>query len=484
MSERARARNLLDSLLESRPGIREGVDPELLNRELELRRRLNALEAYRDRLLARKHTAEQAAAVEKEVHDILTEYQGLRAKIRLASPGYAALTEPEPLGPKEIQQQVLDEDTTLLEYALGPERSFLWAVTRNTISCFELPGREQIEKLTRRVHELMVLSRTRQHRRESERGVEELSRMLLGPVSDRLKSKRLVIVADGALQYVPFAALTAKETKPPGARPAPLIVDHEVVHLPSASVLAVLRRETASRRPAEKAVAVLADPVFEVHDERLKSASIGAGNPAPEDRATSTSESGFGRFERLTFTRKEADAIFATAGRKNCLGALDFDASRKTATDPRLALYRMVHFATHGLINSRHPDLSGLVLSLVDRHGRPDDGFLRLHHIYNLNLNADLVVLSGCRTALGKEIRGEGLVRGFMYAGVPRVVASLWDVRDEATAELMKRFYRGMIADGKRAAEALRAAQLEMLRYERWRAPYYWAGFTLQGEWK
>ena len=152
-----------------------------------------------------------------------------------------------------------------------------------------------------------------------------------------------------------------------------------------------------------------------------------------------------------------------------------------------LGKFRIVHFATHGLLNSQHPELSGLVLSLVDERGRPQNGFLRLQEIYNLRLPADLVVLSACQTALGREVKGEGLVgltRGFMYAGAQRVVASLWQVDDLATAELMKAFYRGMLREGLSASAALRAAQLEIRRQKRWAAPYYWASFTLQGEWR
>jgi CHAT domain-containing protein len=162
-------------------------------------------------------------------------------------------------------------------------------------------------------------------------------------------------------------------------------------------------------------------------------------------------------------------------------------ANRATALGPNLSQYQIIHFATHGLLNSQHPELSGVVLSLFDEEGRPQDGFLRLHDIYNLKLAADLVVLSACKTGLGKEIKGEGLVgltRGFFYAGAPRVVASLWKVDDRATAELMKLFYQRMLRDGLRPAEALRKAQIDMLKQPRWAAPYYWAGFTLQGEWK
>jgi CHAT domain-containing protein len=191
-------------------------------------------------------------------------------------------------------------------------------------------------------------------------------------------------------------------------------------------------------------------------------------------------------FPRLPHTRREADAITSLAPEAARRESLDFEASRATALGPELGDYRIVHFATHGLVNGEHPELSGVVLSLVDKDGARQDGFLRLNEIYNLKLGADLVVLSACRTALGKEVRGEGLVgltRGFMYAGAPRVVASLWAVDDKATVELMKTFYREMLLKRQRPAAALRAAQVSVWR-QRHLPPYYWAAFVLQGEWK
>ena len=169
------------------------------------------------------------------------------------------------------------------------------------------------------------------------------------------------------------------------------------------------------------------------------------------------------------------------------LEVFGFDANRAVALGPELGKYRIVHFATHGFLNDEHPELSGLVLSLFDAQGRPQDGYLRLHDIYNLKLPVELVVLSACNSGLGKEIRGEGLVgivRGFMYAGAARVVASLWKVEDEATAALMKRFYQKMLQEGLPPAKALRMAQLDVRQQKRWQSPYYWAAFVLQGEWK
>jgi CHAT domain-containing protein len=260
-------------------------------------------------------------------------------------------------------------------------------------------------------------------------------------------------------------------------------------------VLAVLRREIRGRQAASKAVAVIADPVFEADDPRVATASprphpVAAPAPASDLRRALRDvgmlrEGGLS-VPRLLSSRQEADAIIAAAAGAG-ISATDFAASRATATSPELGQYRIVHFATHGLLNSEHPELSGLVLSLVNEQGKDQDGFLRLHDIYNLNLPVDLVVLSACNTGLGKEVRGEGLVgivRGFMYAGAARVVSSLWKVDDEATAELMKRFYQQMLQGGLTPAAALRAAQVDMWQQKRWRSPYYWAAFGLQGEWK
>jgi CHAT domain-containing protein len=252
----------------------------------------------------------------------------------------------------------------------------------------------------------------------------------------------------------------------------------------------------AARKPAPKLTAVLADPVFDPTDPRVKVIDQ-HGHATSRERQTTihavtdleraSRDTGLISFDRLLSTRKEADAIAALAAPKERLKAVDFQASRMTATSATLSQYRILHFATHGLLNSTHPELSGLVLTLVDEQGRPQDGFLRLHEIYNLNLSADLVVLSACQTALGKEVKGEGLIgltRGFMHAGARRVVASLWRVPDKATAELMRRFYTGMLQHGLTPAAALRAAQVSLWKERRWREPYYWAAFVLQGEYK
>jgi CHAT domain-containing protein len=163
-----------------------------------------------------------------------------------------------------------------------------------------------------------------------------------------------------------------------------------------------------------------------------------------------------------------------------------FDARREWVESTDFSGFRFLHLAAHGIVDDERPELSGIALALVDENGGSLDGFLRLHDIYNLDLPVDLVVLSACETGLGKEVKGEGLiglVRGFMYAGAPAVIASSWKVDDAATAALMTELYRGLF-EGKPPAAALREAQVAVSRIPRFRAPYYWAAFELQGDWK
>lgn len=467
-NERARARTLVELLSEARVDVHEGVDPDLLARRTSLLQRLSA-KAERA-LHESPRTADQKAALEEDREAILRELDLVEAEIREKSPGYTALTRPQPLAAADIQA-LLDPGTLLLSYALGEPHGVLWAVTAQGITTFELPGRAEIETAARRFHEELSAFDPADRPRQAEHAA-ALGRLLLGPVADRLEGRRLVVIPDGALEYVPFGALLVDGV--------PVLDGHEVVYLPSASALAVQRRVLARRSPASRRLAVLADPVFDPQDARLP------GAKAAVTRGMTGKKGEEPAFERLAGSRLEAEAIAVLVPPGEAMVALDFDASRARALGDRLSDFRVVHFATHGVIDAEHPALSGLVLSRVDRDGRPQEGFLHLHDVYNLRLNADLVVLSGCRTALGKEVRGEGLVgltRGFLYAGARRVVASLWRVEDQATAALMTRFYRGLWIEGLKPAAALRAAQLSLQGERRWRDPYYWAGFVLQGDW-
>lgn len=497
-SERGRARSLLEKLSEAPVDIRQGIDPSLIEKERDLKRVMNAKAQREMQTRMRKGSAEEISKLQKEISALEDEYQQVQAAIRKSSPQYSAMIQPQPLGLKEIQQQ-LDPDTLLLEYSLGESRSFLWAVTPDSLKSFELPNRAQIEKLAGEVSETLgARSVFKSLETPEQRGTRiaaadakfrqvnaELSRMILAPAAAEFGKKRLVVVLDGALHYVPVAALSLAGNRP-------IILDHEIVSLQSASAFAVQRQNLLNREPAPKAVAVIADPVFSTSDARFKTSAAAGDTRTPGSTRIIEHTTGAGgtaqvSIPRLPFTRSEADQILAVAPRQSSLKALDFGANRLIATSDELSKYRYVHFATHGYLDKERAGLSAIVLSMVDEQGKPQDGFLRTHDIYNLKLPAELVVLSACETGLGKDIKGEGLeglTRGFMYAGARRVVVSLWNVNDKATAALMQRLYSGMLRSNKTPAAALRAAQIEMLRTRPWQSPYFWAGFVMQGEWR
>jgi CHAT domain-containing protein/predicted negative regulator of RcsB-dependent stress response len=481
-SEQSRARSLLDLLAEPRMEAPQRAGTARLQQIRSLRGRISA-KAQAQLKLAGNQGAD-ADAIQHELEDLNGQYEQLVADIRRDDPALAAVASPEPLNLSQIQREVVDSSTVLLEYSLGEARSFLWVVTPDRLLSYELPPRKQIEAAVRTAYEALS-SRSGLGAR-----LESLSEMILAPAASAIHAKRLVIVPDGALQYLPFTTLLSPETG------QPLIAEHEIVTLPSASTIAILRRLPRAARTT-RSLAVFADPVFDRNDSRLSArlelvGSMESSRGVDDDQVESAlersaRESGLNSLPRLPFTRREATTVLSLVAPSQRKEALDFAASRAAVLSPDLREYRFVHFATHGLLNNFHPELSGIVLSMVDEKGKEQNGFLSTADVFNLSLGADLVVLSGCRTGLGKEIRGEGiagLTRAFIYAGAPRVVASLWNVNDAATAELMKRFYQGMLGPKKLApSAALRAAQLSLQKEPRWSAPYYWAAFVIQGEW-
>lgn len=417
--------------------------------------------------------------------------------------------EPGNLTVAEVQQQVLDDNTILLAYATSRNRSVLWRVTQTSFASYPLPAEKQIEDLVARVLRLLTArnqqvgnetadqrrTRLTQADQEFEVAVASLSHVVLGPVGPLPAGKRVLVVNQGALQGIPFSILPV----PDDPEHRPLVVDHEVIHLPAVGVIPLLRHRMAEHPPLSNLVAVLADPIYDREDLRAlrtvsrQSKSVGLRTSSLEPellRAASVLRgSGLGPIlPRLPFTRREAGVIAALSPPEQTRVLLGAEANRDAFLKGKLANCRIIHVAAHGLLNRQDPALSGLVLSLVDRGGRPQAGFLRLQDIYSLDLCADLIVLSACQTAMGKDLAGEGLMnlpRGFLYAGAARVVASLWKVDDEATAQLMTFFYEHLLGNERLPpAAALRAAQLAMRREPRWHSPYYWAAFQFEGEWR
>ncbi|WP_366558291.1 CHAT domain-containing protein [Okeania sp. SIO3B5] len=485
ISERSKARSLLELLTEANTDIRKGVEPELVIQERNLQQQLDAIERRRVELYSsEKQTLEQKTAIEQERQYLLQKYKEVQAKIREKSPSYAAITQPQPITLKQIQTQILDDDTLLLQYSLGKKRSFLWAVTKNSITSHELPPKALIENIVKEFR-LTVTNRRADPSSLAETS-KSLYQIILAPVAKQMNNQRLAIVSDGILNYIPFAAISLPTTSSE-ANYLPLISKHEIVNLPSASTLSILRRDAQQRKIAPKTIAIIADPIFSPDDTRLENAvSTHSENWEQYNLNRAARQMDVGIWQRLPYTRTEAEAILALLPNSETISHFDFAANRTQVINSQLNQYRIIHFATHGLLNSINPEFSGIVLSMVDPQGNLLNGFLRLHDIFNLDFSADLVVLSACQTGLGKQIRGEGLVgltRGFMYAGTPRVLVSLWNIDDAATSEIMSRFYRLMLKEKLSPTEALRKAQLEMVSETRWKAPYYWAAFTLQGEW-
>jgi CHAT domain-containing protein len=485
ISERGRARSLLDVLSAARVQVKPDAGAGLRSAESSARATLNDKAEYLIRLLARKHTDAQAAAAEQEVRRGEDFYKQAQQRIWRASPRYAELVRASPASIADVQK-MLPESAALLEYSLGEAASVVWIVTKSSAHAERLAPRKEIEQLALAAGnaltepgrsppgETIAGRRERLQRAAAEfsRTAAELSRRVLPASLSGVKATRIWVVPDGALQYVPFAAL------PRGG--APVVDSVEVTTLPSASALLYLGSRV--RAPIEN-VAVFADPVFRADDPRVRGGTA-AITAAAVGSAPRAADYDLDSLDRLRFSRQEAQQIAAVSGRTRVRVELDFAANRDNALNAASSKVSILHFATHALLDEKRPELSGIVLSLVGPDGSPRNGLLRLVDIYQWRISAQLVVLSACRTALGTRLENEGqigLVRGFFYAGASDVLATLWSVDDRATAIFMGEFYKALLRDRLPPSTALRRAQNEIRKDARWSDPFYWSAFSLIG---
>lgn len=531
--ERGRARSLLDMLNESGADITPRDVPESLlaeRRGNQVRQAELAAELTGVSLGRSKRKPEDS---EKELSELQEKFDSIENQIRTQSKPYAQLTAPEPLKLEDIRARLLDDDTALLEYSLGRERSYLFAVTGAGLTVSRLPAREEVERQVRELRRALIPQSQRRpltdlvpNAVDAERGLRirsapppkpspeavnayaqaahALYRSAVEPAAPLFKKSRLLVVADGALNYVPFdALLTAAPAQGADFSTLPyLIKTNETVFAPSASVVAAVReRERAASASGTSGAAgdvlVVADPVFDAADSRAPAGQTAGARPGFESALADLSDEGAAAPDasvrraivRLPGTGEEAreiEKLAHAAGRKVEL-LLNMDASESNVEGRDLSRYRVLHFATHGLLDAERPQFTGVVLSLV---GNPEgsDGFLRTDEVFNLKLSSPLVMLSACETGLGRERRGEGvmgLTRAFMYAGAPTVGVTLWSVADESTSELMTDFYKSLLGGAKPAPSyAMRRARLQMIEGRRFSAPFYWAPFVLVGDWK
>ncbi len=522
--ERGRGRALLELLSDAKAEISAGLPAALLARKREIQtRQAEITRAVSGVRLGGPLSLPAAQALEAEFAGLEAQYVAVESQLRAASPRYAALTRPRPLTVSEIQQGVLGDDTVLLEYSLGDESSYVWAVARGGLTLARLPGRTPIEeqalafraKLTPS-DPIRSLLEPGASAPQQARGLDlgaggvsppqsatlhayltaahDLYTTLLGPVASFTRGKRLLIVPDGALHFIPFEALV---TAPTGERYSTLnylVKSNEIIYAPSASILAALQGgAVASATPR---LLVVADPVFDAADPRAPATAGSLQQSRGQEGSLrllsaledATKSPGRGlRLARLRGTRTEAEQIakLATASGDAAVTMLDLEASETKLDKLDLRQYDILHVATHGLLNTERPQFTGLALSLVG--DEQNDGFLLADEVFNLRLGAPVVMLSACETGLGRLERGEGvtgLTRAFMYAGARTVGVSLWSVSDAGTAALMPGFYRHLLSKERPPmSAAMRAAQLEMIAGERYSAPFYWAPFVLVGAW-
>lgn len=510
VSERSRARNLREMLAESRLASEASIPTDLFSEERFLNQKLNSIARVIETAIGREKTD-----AEKELRELSTNYESVQRKIRIASPKYASITQPQPLSVSEMQN-MLDDDTAILEYVNNCPRSYLFVITRNKIYSHEIVGRCHLDDSAIKVYKSLTarqlqttieqesfeqrIERIKKADAEFWKEAEDLSQKIFMPAVENIKQSKLIIVADGVLQYIPFTALPFVEKVEAGSREiknkTTLLIDkYEISYLPSISSLVEIRKDIINKPSSERTIAVMANPVFSRNDPRFNPLM---GNQMKEEAKTEQSElllrawgsiSKEGTIPSLPSTEKEGRDIFKLAPNRSGLLAMGFEAKRSLIESGELSKYRYLHFATHSIFNSQYPELSGLILSLYKPNGDSEDGYLRLNDIYNMNLSADLVVLSACQTGIGKNVNGEGLIgltRGFMYAGASRVVAGLWKVDDAATSRLMTKFYDGMFNKKLRPSAALRDAQRSIMRREDGQLlpPFFWAAFIQQGEYR
>jgi CHAT domain-containing protein len=495
INDLGRARSLAELLRAMQTNLATGLDPQLAEQEKAIRQLLRVKEDDKVALLGTKYKKEELTALDAEIARLDAEYKRINEIIRARYPSYEQITRPTAWDLRQLQEQVIaDDQTVLLEYSLGADKSYLWAVTHNNITPYELPAQPLITEAAQKVYKLLATPPDADTENNLTQATQELSRIILSPVIAELNKRQVIIVADGALNYIPFQVLPM-----PSANNELLSDNCEVINVPSASILGELRQEAARRQPPSKVLVAFGAPVFESNYAQRKDT-----NGSEHLAAVTTLETGSLRralrdielngesfdpsvIKPLFYARRELANLLAVAAGGETFVATDYDASREKLLSMDLTKFAILHFATHGLLDPKRVENSGLVLSTVNRDGQAQNGFVGLQDIYSLRAPVDLVVLSACQTGLGKDVRGEGLVgltRGFMYAGASSVVASLWKVDDEATAELMKQFYINMLQKRMTPAAALRAAQSSIRQKPEWRSPYYWAAFTLQGEYR
>ncbi len=495
-AEKSRARSILENLSLSEANFVKDADAETVESEKQIRVSLNLKSDKLTDLLSRNAEKAEIDKLEKEIRQLEHELEEIRVKLKQASPIYSAVKNPPPFDIREFQNRVLDEESLLFEFSFGERESYLWTVGKNEFDFYVLPPREQIETRIKKLRELLAERelregetvedyQTRAARAETVYRQEArlLSRDLFAQISSKIAGKRLIIVPDGKLHYFPVAALPL----PGSESDEPLLLSNETLYEPSAQTLLLLNKIRHQNFEDTKHLLVFADPVFTAEDARLQTGNHQDETPKTEQTGSFRFAESLTGLARLAASEIEGQAVTKIVGTAETRLLSGFSATRENALDPGISKYKIIHFATHGIVNEERPELSGIVLSAFNPRGERLEQIVRLHDIYGMSLNADLVVLSACDTAVGKQIKGEGLLslnNAFLSVGAKSVMSSLWKVEDNATLELMKNFYEAMANDRLTPSKALQKAQIKLRQDARFQSPFYWAAFTVQGDYR
>ncbi|WP_161570853.1 CHAT domain-containing tetratricopeptide repeat protein [Granulicella sibirica] len=388
----------------------------------------------------------------------------------------------------QVQRSMGSQKASLLEFWLGDTESVCWYVTGDRFRVVRLPPRREIERRVEALNQA-ILSRqelvagedmearvSRIHRVDDQTSalLLQLGTTLLRPLAGR-QQKLLYVIPDGKLASLPFPALTDPSTN------AALIEHADVVEEPSSSLLLqLLRRESAQQkadRAAPRRVVVFADPLYSESDERLLKSHPGL------TQVSQISSPALPRLDRLSASSTEAAFIGRLSGASNADLHLGSDASAKLMLATEWSDYQIMHLAVHALLGAS-PTFTGIAFTMVDAKGRHEDGMLWLNQIYQLHGVPEMVFLSGCQTAEGRNVPGEGiasLANAFLYAGARSAIGSLWSVEDDASSELVQDFYTNLLRRHLPPSVSLRRAQLALAQNPRYRSPYYWAAFQLEG---
>jgi len=469
--EKAKARALLEVFSESKVDIFKRFDPRLKKQEQDLSERISSINKA---LTETSIDKEKRDVLEAELRQAEEDYQLFISKMRVKIPEITNLISPEPSRLEHIQRELLNEKTALIEYFLGKKFSILLIITKGEINLAFLPSSSEIRKSIKAY--IKILSAFPKSKFNGTVGAQRLYKEIFLPVQKKIEAsiENIIIVPDGMLFYLPFETLI-KPSQKQARKNQYLIEKYTISYAPSASILQHLSKNNGFQQ-FSKTLLAFGNPSY-----KLNFLEKNKNDKSYLEILKSIFQSQEINFSHLPSSEMEIKEISKFFQKEKCEIFLKDEANEEILKKIYLKNYRIIHFACHGLLDEKFPFRSALMLAMDNDN--TEDGFLQVREIFNLRLNADLVVLSACQTGKGTYKRGEGVLglpRIFFYAGARSVISTLWRIDDNPTSKFMRYFY-DFLSKGNSKAQALRLAKLKTLK-TKYHHPFYWAAFVLNGE--